>query len=204
MDHRQMNHRLTRPGVVLIVLAQTTGAVQPPERPLDFPPVGQHLEGPQLLRLADQLQSPAAETLAQPTTGWYAPSVQISRNRGNRPTILANTSFARQGPQCLRSGPRRQQQTQGINQDVPFTSLDSLASVVAAGASHLGRLHGLAVDDGGGGAFVPAGLVPDLGLQGVLDRLPRAIATPLPIVVMDRSPWGKVVGNHRLDAAADR
>ena len=92
-----MNHRLTRPGVVLIVLAQTTGAVQPPERPLDFPPVGQHLEGPQLLRLADQLQSPAAETLAQPTTGWYAPSVQISRNRGNRPTILANTSFAPAG-----------------------------------------------------------------------------------------------------------
>ena len=71
---------------------------------------------------------------------------------------------------------------------MPFTSLDSLASVVAAGASHLGRLHGLAVDDGGAGAFVPAGLVPDLGPQGVLDRLPRAIATPLPIVVMDRSP----------------
>ena len=93
---------------------------------------------------------------------------------------------------------------QGMNQDVPFTSLDSLASVVAAGASHLGRLHGLAVDDGGAGAFVPAGLVPDLGPQGVLDRLPRAIATPLPIVVMDRSPWGKVVGKHPpLDAAAD-
>ena len=35
-----MNHRLTRPGVVLIVLAQTTGAVQPPERPLDLPPGG--------------------------------------------------------------------------------------------------------------------------------------------------------------------
>ena len=98
----------------------------------------------------------------------------------------------------------RQQQTQGINQDVPFTSLDSLARVVAAGASHLGRLHGLAVDDGGAGAFVSAGLVPDLGPQGVLDRLPRAIATPLPIVVMDRSPWGKVVGKHPpLDAAAD-
>ena len=101
------------------------------------------------------------------------------------------------------TGPR-QQQTQGINQDVPLTSLDSLASVVAAGASILGRLHGLAVDDGGAGAFVPAGLVPDLGPQGVLDRLPRAIATPLPIVVMDRSPWGKVVGKHPpLDAAAD-
>ena len=64
-----MNHRLTRPGVVLIVLAQTTGAVQPPERLLDFPPVGQHLEGPQLLRLADQLQSPAAETLG-PADHW--------------------------------------------------------------------------------------------------------------------------------------
>ena len=64
-----MNHRLTRPGVVLIVLAQTTGAVQPPERPLDFPPVGQHLEVPQLLRLADQLLSPAAETLG-PADHW--------------------------------------------------------------------------------------------------------------------------------------
>ena len=96
------------------------------------------------------------------------------------------------------------QRTQGINQDVPFTSLDSLASVVAAGASHLGRLHGLAVDDGGVGLFFQAGLVPDLGPQGVLDRLPRAIATPLPIVVMDRSRWGKVVGKHPpLDAAAD-
>ena len=61
MDHRQMNHRLTRPGVVLIVLAQTTGAVQPPERPLDLPPVGQHLEGPQLLQASDQLPIPAAE-----------------------------------------------------------------------------------------------------------------------------------------------
>ena len=87
---------------------------------------------------------------------------------------------------------------------MPFTSLDSLARVVAAGVSHLGRLHGLAVDDGGAGAFVSAGLVPDLGPQGVLDRLPRAIATPLPIVEMDRSPWGKVVGKHPpLDAAAD-
>ena len=51
---------------------------------------------------------------------------------------------------------------------------------------------------------MPAGLVPDLGPQGVLDRFPRAIATPLPIIVMDRSPWGKVVGKHPpLDAAAD-
>ena len=92
-----MNHRLTRPGVVLIVLAQTTGAVQPPERPLDFPPVGQHLEGPQLLRLGTNSRVQPPKLLAQPTTGWYAPSVQISRNRGNRPTILANTSFAPAG-----------------------------------------------------------------------------------------------------------
>ncbi len=200
-----MNHRLTRPGVVLIVLAQTTGAVQPPERPLDLPPVGQHLEGPQLLRLADQLQSLAAETLG-PADHWLVCPIGPDQPQPREPAHDLGQHELRAGRVLNARGVdhERQQQTQGINQDVPFTSLDSLASVVAAGASHLGRLHGLAVDDGGAGAFVSAGLVPDLGPQGVLDRLPRAIATPLPIVVMDRSPWGKVVGKHPpLDAAAD-
>ena len=86
---------------------------------------------------------------------------------------------------------------------MPFTSLDSLASVVAAGAS-ISVVFTVWLSMMAAWAFVPAGLVPDLGPQGVLDRLPRAIATPLPIVVMDRSPWGKVVGKHPpLDAAAD-
>ena len=92
-----MNHRLTRPGVVLIVLAQTTGAVQPPSVRSTFHRWGStwKVRNSFGLRTNSRVQPP--KLLAQPTTGWYAPSVQISRNRGNRPTILANTSFSPAG-----------------------------------------------------------------------------------------------------------
>ena len=175
-----MNHRLTRPGVVLIVLAQTTGAVQPPERPLDLPPVGQHLEGPQSFGLRTNSRVQPPKLSAQPTPGWYAPSVQISRNRGNRLTILANTRPRRQGPGCPRSGPRTTTANPRYQPGCAVYVLSFACPRRSRGGLHLGRLHGLAVVDGGAGAVASAGLVPDLGPQGVLDRLPGAIATPLP------------------------
>ena len=49
-----------------------------------------------------------------------------------------------------------QEHAEGVHHEVLFPPLDPRASVGAAGTSHLGGLHGLAVDDGGAGAFGPA------------------------------------------------
>ncbi len=42
MDHDHPNHRCARPGEVLISFTQAAGAVEPPQGPLDHPPVRTH------------------------------------------------------------------------------------------------------------------------------------------------------------------
>ena len=63
MNHREMDYRLARSRVPLVILAQPPAAIGPAKGSLDDPAAGKHLERPQFLRLVDQYQHPTAHRL---------------------------------------------------------------------------------------------------------------------------------------------
>src|SRR5436305_6716941 len=72
--------------------------------------------------------------------------------------------------------------------------------VVPVRAAVLGPLHGLAVHDRHRRLGPLAGGPPDLGPEGVVDRVPGAVLLPRPEVVEDDPVRGQVVGERSPDA----
>src|SRR5579862_1910079 len=71
---------------------------------------------------------------------------------------------------------------------------DLLPSIIATRAAHLGRLHGLAIDDRCGGFGVPPRTLSNFRPECVVDLLPGPVFTPSVEVAVDRLPQREVVG----------
>src|SRR5262249_50717409 len=85
---------------------------------------------------------------------------------------------------------------------MPLAAGDLLAAVVALGATGLGGLDRLAIDNGGTGCRLLAGGCSDLSPQGGVDVLPGAVVPPGVEVVADGLPGREVVGQHPPRTAA--
>ena len=72
----------------------------------------------------------------------------------------------------------RQHQAQGVNQQVAFATLDQLAVIEAALASHGSRFDTLAVQTACRGMLMPTGTTAHFGPQGVVNALPGAVIAP--------------------------
>jgi hypothetical protein len=127
------------------------------------------------------------------------------------PQFLAPAAQARkQHPRAKgirgRSGgyDHRQQQTQGIDQQMTLPALDLFATVVTAHARHCGRLDTLAIQTAGCRMLMPAGLVAHLCAQRVVDTLSGAVIPPDTEVMVDALPVRIVLGQHAPLRAADQ
>ena len=94
--------------------------------------------------------------------------------------------------------------TVGVDQRVALAPLDLLARIVAAGATSLGRLDALAVDN----RAARAGLASDpLAIghdQRVIDLLKEAVVAELGEPAIDRAPGGKSLASpHHVENAVD-
>lgn len=95
-----------------------------------------------------------------------------------------------------------QQQAHGINQDVPFRTIDLLPGVIAACPGKGGRFHTLAVQTTSRWLFVPPRTLAHPHPQRIVDALPDAGGFPLPKVGVDALPLRIFRRQHaRLDAA---
>src|ERR1035437_7292672 len=76
---------------------------------------------------------------------------------------------------------RMQQQTRGIDQNMPLVAFDLLTSVVAMRidtAAFFSAFHALAVDHAGGWAGLPSHLLPAFHVQSVMDLHQGSIVLP--------------------------
>ena len=72
-----------------------------------------------------------------------------------------------------------QQQPERVDDDVPLTTRDLLATVKSTPFAALGRSHRLAVDDGRGRCGLPASCLANLFAKAIVDPFPRSIDSPV-------------------------
>src|SRR5580704_14304312 len=80
--------------------------------------------------------------------------------------------------------------------------VDLLASIIAMRATHLRRLHRLAIDDPRRWAGLAPFSLARQRHQSVIDRQPRALIAPKIEVVLHRREGWKILGQHAPSAAA--
>src|SRR5262245_5357408 len=194
MAHSYVDHGLARLRLPLIVLAQTSTPTQPGERPLYDPTPFHHLEWLALLplRLRDGLQHPTAE-LQGPLSD-TAVVDRVGEDLRQPREVALDLCQDQPGPvPVLDVGGmdhHRQDQPEGVDQQVPLAAVDHLVGVLAPRPALLGRLDALAVDDRHAGAGLPPGLAADLIPQGVVEPLPGAVVAPLAEVIVAGAPGG--------------
>jgi hypothetical protein len=86
-----------------------------------------------------------------------------------------------------------QNQTQGIDNQVPLAAVDVLARVETLSAARLGHFDSLAVEDRSTGQGLPTGLTPKPVPQHVVNSLPGAIVAPAEKDTTDSLPLGEIV-----------
>src|SRR6516165_8469445 len=83
---------------------------------------------------------------------------------------------------------------QRIDDHMPLPTGDFLAPVVAARSARLGGFDRLAIDDAGGRLGIPTLGGADAGMEGVVDLLPDAPASPTVVLGGDGAGSREVVG----------
>ena len=169
-------------------LAKRTVAVEPGDGVLDNPPARQEFKFPGGVGAPNDLQGPVAELGERPAQAWR-------RHRRHR---------QRYGAGASQSGEQRwgavaildvggmddggDEKACRVGQEVTLASLDLLAGTIPAGATRLGRLHRLAVDDAGRGARLARHHLASEHHQGVVDALLGAVVAPAVEVILHHCP----------------
>ncbi len=153
MTHSYIDHRLTRCGIPLVVLAVPPVAPQPTEGSLHNPTLWQHDESFDLCWSQDGLQQPpegafhalgqvvpavctVGEDHLQPVESRLQPA-KYRQNQDGSVVVL----------DIRRMNDDRQDQPKRIHNDMSLASIDLLAGVVTPLAADFGRLDRLTVDD---------------------------------------------------------
>ena len=133
VDHRDVDHALTAVGRRLIVFAQPTVFAQPRKRALDDPAFGQHLE--RVARLAfDDLDHAAERTLGPAHQFAGVAAVGLDQLQAREPAdhvdqhVFGAVAILNVG----RVHHRREDQAERVDNNMPLSSRDFLARVVAA------------------------------------------------------------------------
>ena len=196
-NHGEVDHRLASGGLAFVVATESAITAQPAEGPLYNPASRQYLEGMKVGALHDFDR--AAPQLARALH-------QRSGLASIGPDMLdaAASLLAEEGRQQLlgsipvlnvrRQDHHPESQTDRVDQEVAFASIDFLARIVTPLVAGLGTLDALAVDDRRAGlrlsSFDPAEMFSQMGVN----LAPQAIALPESEVVIDRAPRSEVFG----------
>lgn len=215
--HRDVDQGLGGLGELLIVLAEPAALAEPRQSALHHPPPGQDSPEPLgteavpvddstdgsprsrgLAGMANDVHRPAQvgldPLLAGPTVARIHPGMLEARE------ILADACehHWKRGPVldggAMDLGPEHQ--SLGLDHEVTLALAELLAAVISPYASNSGCLDLLAVDDAGTGLGVSPNPDAQPFAKGSMHRLPDAIQSPEPEVVIDRLPGRELVGQQ--------
>ena len=199
MNHGHLNHRHTGLGQIFVILAQSTILPQPAERALHDPSFWQYHEAFAALGASDNVQV----HLAIATQRWH-PCCQLTRIGPIGPnTPQAGALVAKQAQQALRpvtvlearsSDQHGDEQPEGINEDMTFSSFHLFSTVKAFGTPTVGGFDRLGVQASGTGLPGVTQKRPQIPAQDVMNTLPRSVFAPDAKVVVDNPPGGKSLG----------
>lgn len=134
MRHRDEDHDLTRLRQFFVVLAESSVAIEPAERPLHDPALRIDLEAGPANRAPHDLQHPAIRQ--EPRRQRLAAVARVHKQRHEPDELPAQLSCYEPGTSPVRDiGSRdddREEQPERIDGYMPFAALDRLASVIAA------------------------------------------------------------------------
>src|ERR1035441_2612877 len=149
-NHGEVNHRLASSGLPLVVATESAITAQPTEGPLYDPASWQYLEGvkfgalhyfdcaaPQFARALQQCSG-----VASIGPDMFDASASLLTEEG-RQQLLGPIPVLNVG----RQDHHQQNQTDRVDQDVAFASVDFLARIVTPLVAGLGTLDALAVDN---------------------------------------------------------
>src|SRR5215831_15596076 len=209
MNHTDLDHRLTVLCEHLIIAAMTPVIQQPGKRPFHSPTAEKHLEPRP--SFVDHFQSDfvrllhAPDPLPQPLGPIAAINPELAQTFDPRGPIALDHDH--QSHAVLRAGRghyHRQQQPEGIDQQMSLASFDLLIAVEPHCRPLGGSLDALTIDTAGGGlGWAP--LAPALLLAQLLQQVsPEACTPPRAEVAIDRIPVAKIYRQHAPLTAALR
>ena len=198
-DHRQMHPRFCARLSLFVVSHESTVAHEPSKGSLDDPSLGQNSKALNVVRALDHFDLDLGPALLHPILEVLSCITAIDPN-------LLQLGVPSSDPveQLLRSVPFRatgrryqhsQQQTQGINQDVTLSSLDSFAGVVADIAAMAVGFDALTVQDGRGRLLMPLLNNAKADSQCIVEGRPSLIHAPEAKDMVNRLPRGEVGGH---------
>ena len=196
-NHGEIDHRFAREGMPFVVTTKSAIASQPAEGPLHDPASRQYLEGVKFgaLHDFDRAAPPLARALPQRSgiaaigPDMFDAAASLLAEEGSQqllgPIPVLNVCRQDHDPE---------NQTDRVDQDVSFASVDFLARIVTPLVAGLGTLDTLAVDDRSAGlrlsSLDPAEMFSQMGVNLV----PQAVALPASEVVIDGTPRSEVFG----------
>jgi hypothetical protein len=195
--HRDVDECLGCSGKPLVVLAQATFTIEPPESALHDPSSGKDLERMHVGRLLDDLNINIqfiTGTLKDGGISSVCPHIcdrwihSVGAFQELPPTISV-----------LDAGRKHhdgQDQAQHIYENIPLPAHDVFPCVISARTAHLRRLHRLAVHNPSRRLRLTPFPLPNPGTESIVDPLPRSIQFPLAEIAVDQLPLGKVMGKH--------
>lgn len=211
-NHGQVDHRLARDGLPFVVATESAITAQPTEGPLHDPASRQYLEGvkvralhnfncaaPQLARSSEQ---PSGVASIGPDM--FDASASLLTEEGSQ-QLLGSIPVLN----VRRQDHHQENQTDRVDQDVAFASVDFLTRIVTPLVAGLGALDALAVNDRSAGLRFSSFDQAEMFSQMGVNLAPQASTLPEPEVVIDRAPRSEVFGQvpplaARLDQVEHR
>ena len=197
-NHGQVNHRFARAGLPLVVATESTVTAEPTKGTLHHPASGQYFEDVKVGSFHDfdgaapQFPTPVQQGARVATVGpdVFDPSASLLVEEGCE-QLLGSIAVLNVG----RQDHHHQQQSDCVDQNVSFASVDLFARVVAPLLADLAAFDTLTVDDARAGlGLAPLGQA-DVLAQVRVNRDPQSVALPESEVVVDRTPTSKVGGH---------
>ena len=177
-----------------VILAQPAATPQPRQCPLNYPPSGQQRKLMTATRSPDDLQRISGNCLRPLNQTTCVARISPNQPQPPKPSHHLRNDQLRPVSVLYVSGVdyHGQQHPHSIYDDVPLSTLDLLASVIAARAPFFSRLHRLTVYDCRAWFRVSSRRLANGAAQCLIGLRPSAVKPPLSEVPPDGAPRRKV------------
>jgi hypothetical protein len=132
MDHADIDHVFARFWVILVVLAQSTIAIEPPKGSLHDPPLREHLEADRVIRALDDREYPSTRGPhpVNQGTGIAAIGPNQFQTRKFATNLAQNQSCSVSILNARRMDHHCDDQPECVHENVPLAAIDLLPPVV--------------------------------------------------------------------------